>query len=73
MVTFTLLVIGGLNWLVLVLFSWDIGQLFGGQDAVVSQIIYILVGLSALFEVFTHKNNCKHCEAEKPAMQHPQM
>ncbi len=71
MVTFILLVIGGLNWLVLALFNWDISQLFGGQDAVVSQVIYILVGLSALFEIFTHKDNCKNCAPDKTAQ--PQM
>ena len=43
-----LLIIGGLNWLLVGLLGWDIGNLFGGQDAVVSRIIYILVGLSAL-------------------------
>jgi len=43
-----LLIIGGLNWLLVGLAGWDIGQLFGGQDAWISRIIYILVGLSAL-------------------------
>ncbi len=43
-----LLVIGGLNWLLVGLLGWDVGELFGGQAAVVSRIIYILVGLSAL-------------------------
>lgn len=43
-----LLVIGGLNWLLVGLLSWDIGMLFGGQTALVSRVIYVLVGLSAL-------------------------
>ena len=43
-----LLIVGGLNWLLVGLLSWDVGQLFGGQEAWVSRIIYILVGLSAL-------------------------
>lgn len=43
-----LLVIGGLNWLLVGLLSWDIGALFGGQEALVSRVIYVLVGLSAL-------------------------
>ncbi|MEK7116937.1 MAG: DUF378 domain-containing protein [Patescibacteria group bacterium] len=43
-----LLVIGGLNWLLVGLLRWDIGNLFGGQEALISRIIYILVGLSAL-------------------------
>jgi len=43
-----LLIIGGINWLLVGLLGWDIGMLFGGQEAIVSRVIYILVGLSAL-------------------------
>ena len=60
--TFLLLVIGGLNWLLVGLFGWDVGQLFGGMDAWISRLIYILVGLSAIVEIVQHKNNCKNCE-----------
>lgn len=61
MVTFTLLVIGGLNWLAVGLFNWDIGALFGGMDQAVSRVIYVLVGLSAIYEVAMHKAHCKMC------------
>ncbi len=61
MVPFTLLAIGGLNWGVFALTGWEIGQLFGGMEATVSKIIYILVGLSAIYELATHKGNCKLC------------
>jgi len=61
MVTYTLLVVGGLNWLLLGLFNWDIGQLFGGQEALVSKVIYILVGISAIYEAATHCKMCKDC------------
>lgn len=61
MIAFTLLVIGGLNWLLVGLFKWDVGMIFGGQAATISRIIYVLVGLSALWEMFTHKTNCKMC------------
>ncbi len=60
-ITFILLVIGGLNWLLVGVWGWDVGQLFGGMSATVSRLIYVLVGLSALVEVFTHKANCKGC------------
>ncbi|MEK7200748.1 MAG: DUF378 domain-containing protein [Patescibacteria group bacterium] len=43
-----LLIVGGLNWLLVGLLSWDVGELFGGQTALVSRIIYVLVGVSAL-------------------------
>ena len=62
MLAFILLVVGGLNWLLVGLFAWDIGELFGGQAAMISRIVYILVGLSAIFEIFTHKASCKHCD-----------
>lgn len=65
MISFILLAIGGLNWLLVGVTTsgWDIGQLFGGQGEVVSRVIYILVGLAALYEIFTHKSQCKACEA----------
>lgn len=66
-IAFILLVIGGLNWLLVGLFMWDVGSLFGGQSMWISRIIYILVGLSALYEMFSHKRNCKHCETQAPA------
>ena len=63
MVTFILLVIGGLNWLLYAVAGWEIGQLFGGMDATVSKVIYILVGLSALYEIATHWGRCKECSS----------
>ena len=61
LVAFTLLVIGGLNWLLVGLMGWDIGQLFGGQGEMISRIIYLLVGIAAIVEVATHKSNCRMC------------
>lgn len=45
-----LLIIGGLNWLLVGLVGWDVGMLFGGMSAIISRLIYILVGLAALYE-----------------------
>jgi hypothetical protein len=67
MITFALLVIGGLNWLLVGLAGWDVGALFGGMSAIVSRIIYILVGLAAIYEVATHKSSCKQCASGNPA------
>lgn len=66
MISFILLVIGGLNWLLVGVAGWDVGQLFGGMEAIVSRVIYILVGLAAIYEVATHRSNCKACEAKLP-------
>jgi uncharacterized membrane protein YuzA (DUF378 family) len=61
-ITFILLIIGGLNWLLVGLFNWDISQLFGGMSSGLARVIYILVGLSALVELFSHKKTCKYCD-----------
>lgn len=53
LVAFVLLIIGGLNWLLVGLFSFDVGVIFGGQEALISRIVYILVGLSAIYSIFT--------------------
>ena len=62
-VSFILLVVGGLNWLSLAVFNWEIGQIFGGPEMLISKIIYVLVGLAAIVEVATHKKSCKMCDS----------
>jgi uncharacterized membrane protein YuzA (DUF378 family) len=58
------LVVGGLNWLLVGLFGWDIGMIFGGQAAVISRIVYVLVGVSAINEIMIHKAVCRMCSGE---------
>lgn len=49
-IALTLLVVGGINWGLVGLFQFDlVANLFGGQDSLISRIIYILVGLSAVY------------------------
>jgi len=67
MLAFLLLVVGGLNWLLVGVLAWDVGELFGGQTAMISRIVYILVGLAAIFELATHKSTCKNCGTDKKA------
>ncbi|MBX4181532.1 DUF378 domain-containing protein [Candidatus Parcubacteria bacterium] len=55
--TFILLIIGGLAWL-LEAFGYGIVNYL---PATLTMIVYILVGLSAIYEIFDHKNYCKHC------------
>ena len=51
-VTLALIIVGGLNWLFVGLFQFDlVAAIFGGQAAVVARIVYVLVGLSALWQL----------------------
>ena len=63
MIAFILLVIGGLNWLLVALFGWDISNFLpGGMTGWTARFIYLLVGLSAIYEIATHKARCRGCE-----------
>lgn len=43
-----LLIIGGLNWGLVGIFSFDlVAWIFGGQGAALSRVVYIIVALSA--------------------------
>ncbi|MDD6603426.1 MAG: DUF378 domain-containing protein [Eubacteriales bacterium] len=45
-----LTIIGGVNWGLIGIFKFDlVAWIFGGQDAVLSRIIYTLVGLAAIW------------------------
>ena len=47
-----IVIIGALNWGSIGIFGYDIiGAMFGGQLAMVSRIIYTLVGLSGLWSI----------------------
>lgn len=63
MVAFLLLIVGGLNWLLVGTVGWGIGSYLGGDSSTASRLIYVLVGLSALVELLSHKGKCKDCNA----------
>jgi uncharacterized membrane protein YuzA (DUF378 family) len=71
MIAWILVIIGGLNWLLVGIFGKDLFQFMSmNMTDIVPKIVYILVGLSALYELFTHKANCKMCSSG-PAMNKP--
>lgn len=62
-ISFILLVVGGLNWLLVGLFGFNLVTALLGSWPLVVQVVYILVGLSAIVEIVGHKSNCKSCSA----------
>lgn len=49
MVAFALLIVGGLNWGLVGLFQFDLVAAIFGVGSLISNIVYILVGLSAVY------------------------
>ncbi len=69
MIAFLLLVVGGLNWGLEGAFHYNLVHTIFGFSDMVERLVYILVGLSAIYEVVTHKQNCKMCATSStPAM-----
>ena len=52
LITLFLIIVGGINWLLVGIANFDlVAALFGGQEAMLARIVYILVGLSALYQL----------------------
>jgi len=70
-ISFVFVIIGGLNWLFMGLFDFDlVGGIFGGSESVASRIFYSLFGIGSvvlltvvLIKVFA---NSKESESKKP-------
>ena len=52
-ITLVLLIVGGLNWLLVGAFDFDLVAALFGDMTPLSRIVYVLVGLSALWQLFT--------------------
>jgi uncharacterized membrane protein YuzA (DUF378 family) len=69
MVAYILLWVGGLNWGLIGLSgligggNWNVVNLLLGTWPMVEALIYVLVGLSALWLLITHRKHCKECSA----------
>jgi len=57
-ITFSLVIIGGLNWLLIGLLGWGVGNWLG---AFLARLVYILVGLSTVYLLVYHKKDCRMC------------
>ncbi|OTN75736.1 hypothetical protein A5886_000812 [Enterococcus sp. 8G7_MSG3316] len=49
-IALAILIIGGINWLLVGLFEFDlVATITGSQTSIVAKVIYVLVGISALY------------------------
>ena len=50
-ITLILLIVGGLNWGLVGLFDFDLVAALFGEMSALSRIVYVLVGISALWQI----------------------
>ncbi|MEK9200388.1 MAG: DUF378 domain-containing protein [Patescibacteria group bacterium] len=61
MLAVTLVWVGALNWGLVGLFGYNlVGSLLGAWP-MLERVVYVLVGVSAVFELLNHKEACKLC------------
>ncbi len=49
-ISLILTIVGGINWLLVGLFQFDlVAYIGGGQDALISRVIYTVVGIAAVW------------------------
>lgn len=69
---FVLTVVGGLNWGLVALgtymgSNWNVVNLLVGSWPSVETLVYLLVGLSAVSLLVTHKGDCRACGTSSAA------
>lgn len=60
-VAFTLAMVGALNWGLVGLLGVNLVESVLGDSSMLSKIVYILIGASAVYVFATHKKDCKIC------------
>lgn len=65
-IAFILIIIGALNWGLMAIgyflgSNWNVVNLILGSVPVVENVVYLLVGLSALYIGLGHKRDCRTC------------
>ena len=63
MIAFILTIVGALNWGLVGGLNFNLVSYLLGSWPVVANTIYVLVGISAIILIATHKQDCKHCDA----------
>lgn len=68
MVAWILVMIGGINWLLVGIGAFmgtnlNVVNLLLGSWPQIESIVYIVVGLAAVYEIVKHKANCKMCSS----------
>ncbi|MFA6608489.1 MAG: DUF378 domain-containing protein [Candidatus Paceibacterota bacterium] len=60
MIAFTLVLVGALNWGLAAL-GFNVVNMLLGSWPMLEKIVYILVGLSAVYVGVTHRKDCNTC------------
>ena len=58
-IALVLLIVGGINWGLVGLFDFDLVAALFGEMSALSRVVYILVGLSAIYAIVLCRKMCR--------------
>ncbi|MEK7133582.1 MAG: DUF378 domain-containing protein [Patescibacteria group bacterium] len=66
LVSWILIIVGALNWGLMGLGglmggSWNVVGAILGSWPTVENLVYVLVGAAGVYEIISHKKNCRQC------------
>lgn len=64
MVSYLLVIVGALNWGLIGLFNFNLVNMIFGSMGGIENIVYILVGVAAVYSVYEHKQVCMICSGK---------
>ncbi|MBI4009344.1 DUF378 domain-containing protein [Candidatus Roizmanbacteria bacterium] len=65
LLTYSLVVIGALNWGLVGLLNFNLVNALLGSWPTVEKLLYIIVGASAIYDFTMHQRYCKYCGEKK--------
>lgn len=65
-VALVLVVVGGLNWALVGIFSFDLVAAIFGEMSALARIVYVVVGIAAVYMLILAASTCKCAEAPEP-------
>jgi len=66
---YALVIVGAVNWGLVGLFGFNLVSMIFGTWPMLEKLIYILVGLSAIYEATIHMSYCNCCSMEMGGME----
>ncbi|MBI4226186.1 DUF378 domain-containing protein [Candidatus Roizmanbacteria bacterium] len=66
LLTYSLVVVGALNWGLWGLFNFNLVNTLLGAWPNLERLVYVLVGASAVYDFAGHSKYCKYCGEKKP-------
>ena len=65
MAAFVLMAVGAINWGLVALINLDVVDILLGSMPPIKSVVYVIIALSGVYILATHKKDCRVCGSKK--------